>query len=90
MRFIIYANYDEIVTPLKKVYEKNAGCEDRTHDLGIMRPTLFQLSQTRPNSAIPLFSSNKQTTYDYFLAFAFAFNSFFNAFKSLGISVAFS
>ena len=26
---------------------KNAGCEDRTHDLGIMRPTLFQLSQTR-------------------------------------------
>ena len=27
--------------------KKAAGCEDRTHDLGIMRPTLFQLSQTR-------------------------------------------
>jgi hypothetical protein len=28
--------------PQKK---KDAGCEDRTHDLGIMRPTLYQLSQ---------------------------------------------
>ena len=27
--------------------KKNAGCEARTHDLGIMRPALFQLSQTR-------------------------------------------
>ena len=27
--------------------KRNAGCEDRTHDLRIMRPTLFQLSQTR-------------------------------------------
>jgi hypothetical protein len=24
---------------------QNAGCEDRTHDLWIMRPTLYQLSQ---------------------------------------------
>ena len=29
------------------VEKKAAGCEDRTHDLRIMRPTLFQLSQTR-------------------------------------------
>ena len=27
--------------------EKIAACEDRTHDLRIMRPTLFQLSQSR-------------------------------------------
>jgi hypothetical protein len=30
---------------------QNAGCEDRTHDLWIMRPTLYQLSQ-------PSFSKN--------------------------------
>ena len=27
--------------------KENAACEDRTHDLGIMRPALFQLSQSR-------------------------------------------
>ena len=27
--------------------KRNAACEDRTHDLGIMRPALFQLSQSR-------------------------------------------
>ena len=31
----------------RKDEKEAAGCEDRTHDLGIMRPTLFQLSQTR-------------------------------------------
>ena len=31
----------------KRSIEKNAACEDRTHDLRIMRPTLFQLSQSR-------------------------------------------
>ena len=27
--------------------KRDAACEDRTHDLRIMRPTLFQLSQSR-------------------------------------------
>ena len=35
---------NRVVCLLRK---KAAGCEDRTHDLRIMRPTLFQLSQTR-------------------------------------------
>ena len=31
----------------KREGKRNAACEDRTHDLGIMRPALFQLSQSR-------------------------------------------
>ena len=31
----------------RRKVKNNAGCEARTHDLGIMRPALFQLSQTR-------------------------------------------
>ena len=31
--------------PSEFIHGKCAGCEDRTHDLWIMRPTLYQLSQ---------------------------------------------
>ena len=39
----------------KREGKRNAACEDRTHDLGIMRPALFQLSQSRsfPLSHLP-------------------------------------
>ena len=36
----------------KEKWKRDAACEDRTHDLGIMRPALFQLSQSRFNSAL--------------------------------------
>lgn len=34
---------------LPRSVERNAASEDRTHDLGIMRPTRYQLRYSRPN-----------------------------------------